>query len=335
MSPRTATPKTVPVAPTRIVVLGQAVTDVIFRTDELVGWGKTLQVDEIHLLPGGKGLNQAIAAVKQGASVSMLSAVGDDQPGSQLVSFLDGLGVSVEHIAVIPHTRTPVAGVFVRSNGETSFMGWKNREAIRISDESLDRVSPAIEAADVLMATFEMPLDTVRKALKIARRAGVMTVVNPAPAPDRSELPHALELLSEVDVLVPNYEEAVALLNKMGRGYDTTDLARDLCARQVDMVCLTNADLGCIVAQDGNIFDYEGFPAFPADTTGGSDAFCAALAIGLARKEPLDDVIRAANTAGHLSVIKRGSSSSMPTGVQMDEFLHDPKQAGMGRLRAQ
>jgi len=312
----------------QLVVLGGAVMDVVFRVHDLPQWKEAVQAYSFDMFPGGKGLNQAVAAARLGANASLISAVGDDAFGDSVVSALDGDGVDREFVEEVKGQKTPVTAVFVSAHGirpapDAAFIGWKNYPNIRVGQELIERAADRIRAADMLLITLEVPLEAVRAAVEIARSNKVRVILNPAPPLDLPDLPETTvphTVLQEVEVLIPNVWEASRLLRRTIQ-LTPQELACELIKLGPRYVCVTTAEMGCVVANGGDCREYPGFASSPSDTTGGSDAFCASLAIALAEGKELKEAIILANAAGAIAVGKLGGYPSMPFSSQLREFL--------------
>jgi ribokinase len=297
--------------------MGAAVIDVSYMVEALPQWGRATQASEGKIIAGGKGLNQAMASANLGASVTMISAVGDDESGQALVAELNQKGVSTDHVLQLVAESTPTCSVFVSRDGDAAFVAVKST---RVTVDQVRGAADSIAQADALLVTLEEPLDAVEAAVALARQHDVPVYLNPAPPANPEERVTHL-LLRDVDYLIPNLWEAQCLLGyPPGTGRRTPD-AEQLASQLHDQgvrqaTCVTTSSLGCAVATTHGSHSFHGFPSRPVDTTGGSDAFCATLAVALARGDPFEDGVQLANAAGAIAVGRWGGSSSMPTGME-------------------
>lgn len=300
--------------------------DFIFRVRELPSWKQAVQANEFYMFPGGKGLNQAVAAARLGAEVSMISAIGEDTFGEDIRTLLEREGVAHDRVLQVQDARTPVTCVFVNFEGEAAFIGWLNQQKIPLEKSHVSNVEETIEAADALLITLEASLVAVAEAVRIAKKYGKLVILNPAPP---LELPQRLShmLLQDVDWLVPNTWEASRILGEESEDSKAAELADRLSQHGPKKVCVTTSELGCVVAQGGKLKEYPAFPSSPVDTTGGSDAFCAALAIALASITNEEKAVTRANAAGAIAVGSIGGSPSMPTAKGVDRFLQSRKRS--------
>jgi len=310
----------------RIVVLGGLYVDIRMEIPALPSWHEAVQADSYSLLPGGKGMNQAIAAARLGADVTMVGAVGSDAFGEHLVDMLEAEHISSEFVKRVAGARSGVCSVFVNHQADAAFIGWRNERELGLTSADIDCAATAIQAADAMLVTLEMPLAGIEHAVNIARRHDALVVLNPAPPLDPPQrVSHVL--LGKCDAVVPNTWEARRLLGvQAGKGHDSLSLQAmatriGRMIRPGGLACVTTGSRGCVAFTRGRVHEYPGFTSNPIDTTGGSDAFCAAYAMTLISGGSLDEAITAANAAGSIVVGGIGGSSSMPAAVELDAFL--------------
>ena len=284
-----------------VVVVGSANLDLVARTLRLPGPGETVLGSDFAEHPGGKGLNQAVAAARAGASVAFVGAVGDDDAGRTLHSVAVTEGIDVSGLSVADGVVTGRAVITVDDSGENSIVVVPGANAsAHVGD---------LPAATVVLAQLEIPVATVIAAFAVARTAGSRTVLNPAPVPVGG-LPD--ELLSLCDILVPN-EHEVELLG----GID------ELLASGVAAVVVTQGAAGVTVteAPDATTWSVEAFEVDPVDTTGAGDAFCGALAARLAAGADLRPAVRYAAAGGALATTVAGAVPSLPHAADIERLL--------------
>lgn len=281
--------------------------DLVVSMDRFPRLGETIRGEAIHYIPGGKGANQAVGSAKLGADTSMIGAVGDDAFGQRIVEQLRQYGVDTTNVAVLDGESTGTATILHAENDNAIvIVGGAND----CCDESMiDRTASIIEQADVLIVQLEVPIATVRRALEIAKAAGVRTILNPAPA---HPLPD--EVIALADYFTPNETEFESY---SGASTATeTELVSAMQAwqhRYGHTLIVTRGKEGVSCAQDGGIDHYSARPAEVVDTTGAGDCFNAALAYGLASEWPIDRCLPFAVTAASLSVTRFGAQDGMST----------------------
>lgn len=318
----------------RIVVVGSLNLDLVVAAERFPRPGETVRGQDLRQVPGGKGANQAVAAARLGAEVALIGRVGDDGFGTFLRQSLVAAGVDDGAVAVTPGVVTGTAVIALDAAG---------RNAITVVAGANGRLTPAdvraaagrIRSADVLLVQLEVPFETVAEALRIARDAGVATILDPAPAPTRED-PLPDELFA-VDVLTPNQTEAEALtgvpIPDADAGPAAALASARLLARGAGCVILK---LGAAGARHQSTFS-PGLtipsPTVPVvDTTAAGDAFTAALGLAWARKAHPAAASRLATAVGALAVTKFGAQSSLPTRAEVLSLPPDALADGAAEL---
>ena len=290
-----------------VTVLGSANLDEVVRVARLPAPGETVLALGRDRLPGGKGLNQAVAAARAGAGTAFVGAVGEDAAAELLLATLRDAGVGTAAVRR-SSLATGTALVMVQESGENSIVV----DAAANDDVRLDGAArAAVEDAKVLLTQLEVPLPVVADAAAAARDGATTVVLNAAPARD---LPAAL--LALVDVLVVNESEALAV-----SGAADVAAALDLLADRVPAVVVTLGAAGARwVSADGD-GEAPGLAASVVDTTGAGDCFCGVLAATLAAGSPLGEAVRVGVAAASLSVERPGAAVSMPSRAEITERL--------------
>ncbi|MEU4676100.1 ribokinase [Micromonospora sp. NPDC023737] len=293
-------------AQTRIAVVGSANMDLVAMAPALPRPGETMLGTDFVMVPGGKGANQAIAAVRAGASCAFLGAIGSDSFGVTLKARISAAGVDTGHLRVVYGT-SGVALVMVNAEGENAILvtPGANDALTSLTDEELSTV----RAADVLVAQLEIPVETVTEAAVAAHAAGTRVVVNAAPARPLPE-----ELLAALDVLVVNEREAQALT---GRGRDAPQALLELTPRAVLTLGAEGVWYG---DRDGTAVHVPPVKVDTVDSTAAGDAFTAALAVGWGEGRDLVDAVRWAAAAGAACARRLGASVALPYRAEIDEL---------------
>jgi ribokinase len=291
---------------TRVVVVGSANMDLVATAPALPRRGETVLGTDFVMVPGGKGANQAVAAVRAGASCAFLGAIGSDSFGVTLRARITAAGVDTSQLRVTYGT-SGVALVMVSADGENAIVVSPGANASMTGLTEDERT--LVRAADVLVAQLEIPVETVTEAAVAARDAGTRVVLNAAPA-----RPLPAELLAATDLLVVNEGEAHALT---GRGIDEPRALLDLVPRAV----ITLGGAGALyVDRDGTTVHVPAFAVDVVDSTAAGDAFTAALAVAWGEGRELLDAVRWAAAAGAASVRRLGASVALPGRAEIDEI---------------
>lgn len=289
-----------------VVVLGSANLDVVSSVPAIPAPGETVLSTGREERPGGKGLNQAVAAARAGARTRLLGAVGDDGAADVLLQVADEAGIDTTLVRRVAGA-SGTAWIMVRPDGENAIVvdGAANTAVDSLSPDELRAVS----TARVLVMQLETPLPSIQEAARSAHDDGARVLLNAAPA---QALPD--ELLSLVDVLVVNEHEARQL---SGRDVPS-DAAQVLCGR-VGAVVITLGARGALILDADGERTVAGLAARVVDTTGAGDAFTGVLAAGLAAGATLDAAVGRAVVAGALAVEAAGAVPSIPDAAQIEQ----------------
>lgn len=291
-------------SPRHVCVVGSLNIDTTLRVATLPGPGQTTLATGRAVAQGGKGANQAVAAIRQGSDVTLVAAVGDDNAGRASLDGLRAHGIDVSAAQSIANTATGTAMVLVADDGENLIVVDPGANAALDEDWVRERV--ALAAADVVLAQLEVPLSCVRAAAE--RFTGRDFILNPAPM--RSARADLESILAHVDVLVPNRPELAQLA---GGELPVSLDAVDQCARRLGFagtLVVTLGGEGAAVYSDRGRRRLAHVPAAAVDvvdTTGAGDAFCGVLADRLARGEDVLDAVEQATRVAGLSTTVRGA----------------------------
>jgi ribokinase len=291
-----------------VTVVGSLNMDLVARASRIPEPGETIIGSDFRQVPGGKGANQAVAAARLGACVSLVGRVGRDAFGQTLMENLARDGIDQSFLIQDSQAATGVALIVVDDAGQNSIVVASGANA-HLSPGDVEAAEGAIARADVLLLQLESPLETVTRAAETAHRHGVSVVLNPAPAH-----PLPVSLLSIVDVLIPN-ESETALLTEMSvdRPDEAEAAAAALLELGVGTVILTLGERGALLAQADGASLVPAFPVRPIDTTGAGDAFVGGFAVALAEGRPLAEAVRWGSAAGALATTTEGAQPSLPT----------------------
>ena len=291
----------------RIFVIGALVYDIVFDVADWPEPNRAVHAIAATLSPGGKALNQSVAARRLGADdVRLIGCVGDDLFGAELRGALNCNGVNGEFVYRHPSARTSIAGIVVMDQ-TPGFVGAP--DASRKIDAGHIRAALAgLESTDILLVNFEIAQPMVKFALELGRAAGAKTVLNPAPYFKRDSF--VVDYMRLVDVIIPNQDEARLILGCAGGDLDS--LARELQALGVGQVVLTIGDRGSILYESSRKICQPAHALKAVDTTGASDAFVGAYCQGLALGWPGPRILELASAAAGLACTKRGTMTSFP-----------------------
>ena len=300
----------------KIVVLGSLNMDLIGRAPRIPLPGETILGSGFATAAGGKGANQATAAARLGAQVTMIGCVGADAYGDALRAGLQGDGIDTQFLRTVGDAHTGTALIVVDDAGENSIVVISGANW-RIAEEDVDRAAAAVRGADALVLQLETPLPVVAYAAELAAGHGIPVLLNPAPA---RPLPGSL--LATVTCLIPNESEAALLAGCAvddAAGLETA--VQRLRERARGTIIVTMGSRGAFTADGGGSFHTPAFAVDAVDSTAAGDAFVAGVAVAMGEKRPLRETVRFAAAAGALATTQHGAQPSLPTRAAVEALL--------------
>lgn len=293
----------------KLTVLGSINVDHLLQVTEFPRPGQTLEADNYQTVPGGKGANQAVAAARLGAQVSMVGCIGEDPIGQQMKLGFAEDGIDTGAIDRVFGEATGMAMIYVNAKGENNIGIWPGANGA-LSVERVRAHQRVIEEADLLLIQLETPLESLVEAARIAKAAGTRVVLNPAPA---KSLPDAL--LNNVDIITPNETEAEQLTGIVVDN-DESAAAAARCLHDkfgIDMVIITLGKRGVWLSHQGRQQRLCGYKVDAVDTTAAGDTFNGGFVTALLEGQSVDDALRFGQAAAALSVTRLGAQSSIPS----------------------
>lgn len=304
-----------------IVVVGSLNTDFVVTLDSFPQSGETVLGETFEQFPGGKGLNQAVAASRLGAYVTMIGAVGNDHFADALVTTLTTESIT-SHVDKISESSTGMALIEVAGSGENRIIviSGANNELSEDRVESSLREIASHQQIGVVLTQGEVPVASTHRALEIAKELGAITILNPAPV---REFPASIFPL--VDYLVPNEHEAKELVKLDGNSFksmlDFVELATAIVDLGVGTVVITRGEKGAVWSTATASGQAAAFRIVPVDTVAAGDAFCGGLAVALNEGQPLNEALRWASAAGAIAATRTGAVTSLPQRSEIEELL--------------
>lgn len=313
-----------------VIVCGSLNIDLVARVAALPRPGETVPGSSLQRLPGGKGLNQAVAAARMGARTAMLGACADDADGETLRALLDSEGIDTRFVAVRearqrPEAHTGLAMVWVAADGENAIVVQGGANATLTAEEARQALRAVSATVKVAMAQLETPLETVAAFLEAARAEGVRTLLNTAPA-----LPGSQALLAYADVVVLNETELAYYAGEQSAESAPslevcTSVARRLAAGSsassgsAQTFVVTLGERGALTICGEDVAHHPAPRVTAVDTTGAGDCFCGVLAAALAAEVPLSAAVQRANRAAALAVGRIGAAPAMPRADELGD----------------
>ena len=286
-----------------ITVVGSFVVGMTLRTQRMPIFGETLIGSDFDMGPGGKGSNQAVAAVRLGARAAFAGIIGDDKLSEIATDLYAREGVDTTYLQRTNAAATGAGFIILNEAGDNGIvidMGANEG----MDGAFVDQVEDRIARSDAVMSVLEIPVEAAARAMALGRRHGVRTILNPAPATRLDE-----DVLRNVDYLTPNETELRIL---QGLPADdptpTLELARQLQAQGVRNLIVTQGERGALVLSESGTFEEAGITLAReiVDTTGAGDAFNGGLAVALAEGKTLREAVRFGCCTGRLACDKIG-----------------------------
>jgi ribokinase len=304
--------------PKRLLVVGSINLDLVASSHRIPLPGETVSGKTFNTFPGGKGANQAVAAGKLGAPVSMIGRIGNDAFGTQLRASLESANVDTKAVEVAPIS-SGIALITTAADGQNAIVVVPGANG-ELSPRELEKHLALIREAGIILTQLEVPLETVEYLAMIVRRENIPLVLDPAPA-----RPLPASLLASVDWLTPNETETLTLLQRNSsdlRNDAVEDAAQQLIEQGCRNVLLKLGERGCYVAlTTGQRTLVPSYRVKAIDTTAAGDAFNGAFATALLRGcDPVASV-KYATAVAAISVTRPGAQPSMPTPAEVEAFL--------------
>ena len=308
----------------KITVVGSLNIDLVCHAIRRPDKGETIIGDAFDIFTGGKGFNQATAAARLGAEVTLVGSVGSDPFGEMLLTAIGNERINNRFITRRTDIGTGIATIVVEPDGDNSIIVVPSAN-MALTTADIDAAADCIADADVLLLQLETPIVASEHAAAIAKQHGATVVLNPAPA---QLLPDSL--LGYVDILTPNQSETELLSGMKISSHEAARHAAEVLRER--MVNTENSAVVLTLGEQGTLMLTETIseliPALsvePIDTTGAGDAFCGALATALASGENPHSAVEFANAAGAAAVTVIGATPSMPTLTKIEHLLKSRK----------
>lgn len=295
----------------KVCILGSMNMDLVLKIDNLPQVGETILSKSFEKIPGGKGANQAVAAKRSGAEVSMISKIGQDDNGKILRSELIKDNIDVNFVFEDEKEATGMAIIMVNKNGNNSIVVVSGSN-MTINEEDIDKLVETIKNNDILISQFETPEEMTLKAFKKAKELGKVTILNPAPAKKIS-----LDLLRVTDIIVPNETEAEVLTGiKVENIKDAEKAGRDFLEKGVKFVVITLGSKGAAIIGKDFCKLVPAYKVNAIDTTAAGDSFIGGLSARLnvenINKNTLIDAVTFGNKVSSIAVQRKGAQPSIP-----------------------
>jgi len=296
-----------------VLVIGSLNADLVVRAPHFPQPGETISGDDLHIIAGGKGANQAVAAARQGAHVAMLGRVGRDSFGPFLVDSLKSDSVDIAHVHQ-DDAATGTAIIVVDSNGQNSIVLSAGANG-KVSPADVDHASSL--SPSLILLQLEIPTLTVLHAAQYAKQNNIRVILNPAPAK-----PVPDELISLTDFIIPNETELSLLTGLEVKDITSAEKAAQvLLSRGAQHVIVTLGSKGALLVSNTQVIYIDTYKINVVDTTAAGDAFIGGFASALLRGLEIESAVKYANACGALAATKFGAQPSLPTKEETEKFM--------------
>lgn len=290
-----------------VLVFGSLNLDLVTYADKLPAIGETIVGEKLLKFPGGKGLNQAIAARRAGSEVLMVGSIGNDADGDYLFDILKSENIDPKFITKTSE-QTGIAVIEVSKSAENRIIIIAGANSkTRFSNEVLTS-SPSVA---VSLAQLETPIAEVAKFIHESKAAGKITILNPAPIQKLDQ-----QLLQDTDYLIANETEASFLIGSAVEHLSKDEaltIARQLQKNGSKKVIITLGEQGSVYLDQEKELFTPAYKVKAVDTTAAGDAFCGAFATAISENKPVEYALKFASAAGGLAATKAGAVPSLPT----------------------
>lgn len=301
-----------------IVILGIFAADLAFRAARLPDIGETLLGKGFAIGPGGKGSNQSVAAARAGGQVHFITRIGRDMFGEMALQTWTKEGIDTRHVTVMDDKPTGAAFIFVSTETGDNAIIVESGAAADLSAQDMRAAEDTIAASAVFVVQLEQSMSAMQEGLRLARKHGVKTVLNPAPAAALDEAVYPL-----CDFITPNETEAQSLTGIAINSVDDARAAANVfLARGVGCVLITLGSQGALLHDKARSVLVPSFTIGQVvDTTGAGDAFNGGFAVALAEGQTLEAAARFGCAVAGLSVTRAGTAPAMPSRAEIEQLL--------------
>ena len=300
----------------KILVVGSINMDLVMGSPRMPKLGETLHGEGFSIVEGGKGANQAVSAARLGCDVCMLGAVGRDMYGDRLLANLEENGVSTEGVSRVDGS-SGVAMITVVS-GDNFILLEKGANG-KVDGELILQKRALIEACDVVVLQFEIPMEAVLATARLAHDMGKTVIVNPAPV---TEFPR--ELYGYTDIFIPNQHEAGLLLNcQIETVEDGMRALEEFVALGVKNPLITMGEQGSVFFDGEKACHASAYKVKAVDSTGAGDSYIGGLCAAFSDGKSLPEAVKFATAVSAVTVMTYGASPSFPTREKVDAFLKE------------
>ena len=300
----------------KIIVIGSSNVDLIMKMERLPAKGETITDAEFMQVYGGKGANQAVAAVRAGGDVVFVSCVGEDAYTPQMVQNYINEGIDTKFVFEEKDVASGYALIMIGGDGD-NIISVAPGANYKLLPKKINEALPAFDEAAMIVMQYEIPEETIKYVIDKAKERNIPVLFNFAPARhfDFSYIP-------KVDIFVLNETEASLLANMPVETEEEAGKAANTLIQQgVNKVIITLGTKGALVVTTKEKVKVPAFQVDAIDTTAAGDTFCGTLAVAMVEGLSLKDALQFASAAAAISVTRMGAQPSAPSRTEIKTFL--------------
>jgi ribokinase len=303
----------------KILVIGSSNTEMLFRSPRIPLSGELVLGSSCNISPGGRGLNQAVAAARAGGNVGFIGRTGNDLFGEQVLEVLQKENIDSEHVISDSSLASGVSSIVIDDNGDSAVVVTPGANS-NLSQKDIQK-NLSVNSGEIVLLQLDIPIETVKFAANLAGSMGARIILNPSPA-----LPISDELLKSISILTPSSKQAEALTGITITDERSAELAgRILLERGLNRVIITLRSEGAMVIDNGGAEHVPGFEMKTLDTSVVNDVFNGALVVALGEGKNFYESVLFANAAAALSASRQGSLESIPYRQEILQALKKEK----------
>ena len=298
----------------KILVVGSINMDLVVKLDEIPRMGETVLGKSLEQIPGGKGANQAVTMAKLQSDVTFLGKVGEDSFGDNLLVSMKNSGVDTDYIERVKDS-TGIAVINVDNKGNNNIVVIPGAN-FKVDRGYIERNTDLIRNSDIVVMQLEIPIETVRESLRIAKEFDKTTILNPAPAKELDA-----NIIKNIDILIPNEYE----LGRM-TGMQITDegtiikASKTLLDKGIKEIVVTLGSKGVLYINRTKHKFFKSFKVEVVDTTAAGDSFIGGFTSSFIEDRDIEKAINIGQKTAALSIQKFGAQSSLPNKKEVDDF---------------
>jgi ribokinase len=307
-----------------VLIIGSSNMDLNIYSKRFPNPGETVTGGTFKQFLGGKGANQAVAAVRSGAPTFFIGKIGTDNFGNQMISQLSEEGINMSHVIRDGEDASGVAFILIDEAGE-NMISVAPGSNFNLSIEEIKTKEDIIKNASVVVVQMEIPIKTIEEVIHIASKGSTVKILNPAPLK-----PISVEILKEIDIIIPNKGELFQLHSFLNpneklreEGNQILQASQTLVKLGIKTVITTLGDKGCLLylGKEDEVIKVPALKVNAVDTVGAGDCFIGTFASRLSQSEPIVNAAKFATTAAAIAVTRKGAQASMPYLKEIEEKL--------------